>query len=280
MSGFGPYEQVRLARDTGGIFFQLPHEEQNLNDLDDREYAALAMREYLPNLNSRRRYMQEVQESRFRLAIRSAIGYLNPFLPVNKDIEVPEVEHFVVNPAQSGPKVQQRLNQIKRVLLQVHQAHQAIDSVRELRDSEPSVRWRANYDLIDAQLFAYKVRLFEYGIAIEQFYKSMPRRIASTMPLHNRWEIRHGAAKLIMPDPVQEKLLGVTADELVRYHKQALDQLASVEKLHPGTPWATRAKWEQGRRFGATFRSWHYKPPPPRPRSNKPKPKPIPVPNL
>jgi len=39
MSGFGPYEQVRLARDSGGIFFQLPHEEENLNDFKKKQFS-------------------------------------------------------------------------------------------------------------------------------------------------------------------------------------------------------------------------------------------------
>src|SRR5262249_26424295 len=41
MSGFGPYEQVRLSRDTGGIFFILPNEEANVNEPDFRQYASL-----------------------------------------------------------------------------------------------------------------------------------------------------------------------------------------------------------------------------------------------
>ena len=279
MSGFGPYEQVRLARDSGGIFFQLPHEEENLNDFKQKQFASLRLREYLPNLDSRRVYIGDVSKSKFRAAIRTAIALLNPLNPQNKGLEVPEIEHFVVDPVQSTSRVLARLQQISKVLQVMASAHQNLAAVRSLRDAEPSLRWRANYDLMTAQLMAYRVRLFEYGIALGQFGKNMPRLIPPKNPPHNRWEIRHGSNKLLMPDAQQEKALGVTAEQLRSYHREALQQLASVRETHQGTPWAMRAQWEEGRRFGATFRSWYYQKPKPRP-NNKPRPKPVPVPKL
>ena len=279
MSGFGPYEQVRLVRDSGGIFFQLPHEEENLNDFKKKQFAALTMREYLPNLESRREYIVEVSKSRFRMAIREVIGMLNPYAPQNKALEIPEIEHFVVDPVRSTTKVIARIQQIGRVLKVMALAHRKLEVVRPLRDAEPSLRWRANYDLMPSQLMAYRVRLFEYGIALGQFGKNMPRLIPKANPPHNRWEIRHGSDKLIMPDAAQEKALGVTADQLRQFHRQALRQLVSVRETHAGTPWAMRAEWEEGRRFGATFRSWYQPPPKPRPKTAK-QPTPIPVPKL
>jgi hypothetical protein len=279
MSGFGPYEQVRLARDSGGIFFQLPHEEENLNDFKQKKFASLRLREYLPNLDSRRVYFGDVSKSKFRIAIRTAIALLNPLNPQNKGLEIPEIEHFVVDPVQSTSRVLARLQQISRVLQVMATAHQNLAAVRSFRDAEPSLRWRANYDLMSAQLMAYRVRLFEYGIALGQFGKNMPRLIPPKNPPHNRWEIRHGSDKLLMPDAQQEKALGVSAEQLRSYHREALQQLASVRETHQGTPWAMRAQWEEGRRFGATFRSWYYQTPKPRP-NNKPRPKPVPLPNL
>ena len=279
MSGFGPYEQVRLARDSGGIFFQLPHEEENLNDFKKKQFAALTMREYLPNLGSRRVYISNVSKSKFRVAIRTAIALLNPLNPQNQGLEIPEIEHFPVDPLQSTTQVLTRLQQISKVLQVMAIAHQRLAAVQSLRDSESSLRWRANYDLMNAQLMAYRVRLFEYGIALGQFGKNMPRLIPPKSPPHNRWEIRHGSDKLLMPDSQQEKALGVTAEQLRSYHREALQQLASVREAHEGTPWAMKAEWEEGRRFGATFKSWRYDPPKPRP-NNKPQPKPIPPPKL
>ncbi len=52
-AGFGPYEQVRIARQSGGIFFILPGEEENLSGAganQQREYNFLSMRKYTPGL--------------------------------------------------------------------------------------------------------------------------------------------------------------------------------------------------------------------------------------
>jgi hypothetical protein len=257
MSGFGPYEQVRLARNSGGIFFQLPTDGEDLYDFRKQRVTAEMMAGYAPSLASRSVYTREISTSEFRIAIRDAIELLNPFASQNSYLEIPEVEHFAVDPAQSSRDILRRLNQISRVLKVMAAAHQKLDAVQSLRDAESSLRWRANYDLMDAQLMAYRVRLFEYDIALGQFAKNMPRLVRTKNPPHNRWEIRHGADRLLMPDAPQEKALGVTAEQLRSDHREALKLLATVREVHKGTPWATRAEWEEGRRFGATFRSWH-----------------------
>ena len=138
-----------------------------------------------------------------------------------------------------------------------------------------SVRWRASYDLMNAQLYAYRVRLFEYGIALHQYGQNMPQLIKN--PKSNRWSIRTGVAKLVMPTEEQEKLLKVTADELRAAHEQALRGLAQVEQDHPGTPWARRAGYERQRNFGASFHEHYFAPVT---RSSKPRPKPTPPPKL
>ena len=79
MSGFGPYEQVRMARDSNGIFFQLPHEQENLNDWDGRKFESLALKEYLPSLDSRREYIESRDGSEFRKALWDVISLLNPY---------------------------------------------------------------------------------------------------------------------------------------------------------------------------------------------------------
>ncbi len=277
LSGFGPYEQVRWARDTGGIFFQLPHEEQNINDLDDRKFAMLDLREYVPDISSRREYLMHRQSSEFRKAIWDVIAMLNPYNEQVKDqLELPEYEYFHVNPAESVPKVAKRLQQIVRILGALSAAQQRLASVQRLRDQEPSPRWRANYDLMVAQLYAYRVRIFQYGIALDQFSKTMPQRIKK--PKSNRWSIRTGTSNLIMPDPAQEKLLKVTAEDIKSAIEQARKQFAMVQELHPRTPWARRAEWEEKRGYGANFSEHYHAPPKRTPR--KPRPKPTPPPKL
>ncbi|RPI81836.1 MAG: VWA domain-containing protein, partial [Planctomycetaceae bacterium] len=89
MSGFGPYEHVRLSRDTGGIFFQLPHEEQDLNDFDARKYAALDLKEYVPDLDARRNYAERRDKSPLRKVVWEVIGLVNPFDERNRELEIP-----------------------------------------------------------------------------------------------------------------------------------------------------------------------------------------------
>ncbi|MCH7990404.1 MAG: VWA domain-containing protein, partial [Planctomycetes bacterium] len=80
-AGFGPYEQVRLAKETNGIFFVLPGEEENLvgpGAHDRRKYHFLDMKEYEPSLQSRRQYEGEVAGSEFRRTLWEVIVTLNP----------------------------------------------------------------------------------------------------------------------------------------------------------------------------------------------------------
>ena len=66
-AGFGPYEQVRMARESGGIFFVLPGEEKNLVGRmanDKRKYDFLAIREYTPLLLDRETYKQQRMQSK------------------------------------------------------------------------------------------------------------------------------------------------------------------------------------------------------------------------
>ncbi len=272
MSGFGPYEQVRLCRDTGGIFFQLPNEETDINELDNRKLEALDLREYLPNIESRREYQGERDRSAFRKAVWDVILMLNPYDERFKGMEIPEHENFSVNPAESRAAAVRRLQQITSMIAALHEAQKHLEQVNGLRAKEPSIRWRANYDLIYAQIFAYKVRLFEYAVALDQFSKTMPQRIKN--PNSNRWAIATGARQLIFPDAEQAKALKISKKDVEDAYEKAQKQLQQVIDDHPKTAWSRRAEWEMGRGFGATFSEWRYDPPktPPPPRPPAPPP--------
>ena len=50
-SGFGPYEQTRMARETNGVFFMLPTVEPNLVRVKQKiKYDMEALRPYRPDL--------------------------------------------------------------------------------------------------------------------------------------------------------------------------------------------------------------------------------------
>lgn len=283
MSGFGPYDQVRLCRETGGIFFQLPHEQANLNDYEEKKYAALALREYMPDLSSRLQYSKDRGNSAFRKTIWSVIWSINPYNPALKGIELPDprYQNFSLNPASFGPVVQQRGKRVLAMLKLYERAIYEIERVRYLRAKEPSRRWRAAYDLIRAQLHWYQLRLFEYGIAMDQFVRvGMKQALAKTKGArqHNRWYVRETSRKLVLPDELNEKRFGVSPEVLKSKFEKAQGLLAAVKENHPGTPWAERAAWELRRPFGAVFRTY-YQAPPKRGKS-RPRPKPTPPPKL
>lgn len=275
LSGFGPYEQVRLCRDTGGVFFQLPNEETDINDLDNRKLEALGNRVYLPSLDSRREYAADRDHSPFRKAIWDVILMLNPYDERFKQMEIPDEEYFSVNWNESSANVVKRLQQISNMIVAINGAQTYLEKVKPLRDKEPSHRWRANFDLIYAQLYAYKVRLYEYGLALHQYGKTMPQRIKN--PQSNAWSIRTYAPGLIYPDAEQTKLMKITKKDVDADNERALALLKDVVAQHPGTPWARRAEYELSRQFGASFNEHHFVPQPP---PNPPPPPPPPPPKL
>ncbi len=99
-SGFGPYEQVRIAKQTGGIFFMLPGKEDNLagaGSLEERKFELLDMKEYLPDLNARIEYVRSRDASKFRDIQWRVIEELNPHLHDKLNMQ----EHaYSIDPAQ------------------------------------------------------------------------------------------------------------------------------------------------------------------------------------
>jgi hypothetical protein len=262
LSGFGPYEQVRVCRDTGGIFFMLPSEEQNINDPDARKYAALDLKEYAPDIATRRDYAERRDKSPLRRAVWEAIVLLNPFDPKNKDFEIPIDNWYSVNPAEYTPPVTEALARCRNLFELLTEAEQRLKSVEEMRNREKSQRWRASYDLMLGQLMAYRVRLFQYTIALEQFARSIPTRKFADKK-SNQWAVGIGAKDLLKPDEQQLRATRVSPDDLERARQAALKQFARVQEQHPGTPWAARAAWELTRGFGMTFLERYVAPPQP-----------------
>ena len=261
MSGFGPYEQVRIARDTGGIFFMLPHEEQNIHDFQERKYAALDMKEYIPDIRPRRDYAEIRDKSDFRRTVWEVIGLLNPYDKNNKFAEVPGHWYSTV-PSEMAPQVSAVMAQSLGTFGVMTEAQRRLEAVRPLRAKEPSRRWRANYDLMLAQIMSYRVRLFQYMIALDQFAKSVPTRKLSN-PKTNRWGVSVASGdKLLTPDAQQVAATKVSLADLEKARTAAIEQFKEMIKEHPNTPWAVRAAWELTRGYGMNFAEYVQPPPP------------------
>ncbi|MGE0374955.1 MAG: vWA domain-containing protein, partial [Planctomycetaceae bacterium] len=84
-SGFGPYAQVRLVRESGGIFFLLASDEAHLvgrsiHEGLQRKFDDVAMKEYEPLLLDKREYARRRDASEFRKTIWNVILTLNPHI--------------------------------------------------------------------------------------------------------------------------------------------------------------------------------------------------------
>ncbi len=248
-SGFGPYEQVRIAKQTGGIFFMLPGNEDNLagaGSFEQRKYELLDMKEYLPDLNSRMAYEKDRESHKFREVQWKVIVALNPYL--DKQLEMQE-HWYSLDHAEFSKQGEETAKRAMRAMGLLNESVKQLDSVKKLRDKEPSERWRANYDLMHAQCLAYRVRLFQLLLALDQHYKTKPKPKDEK---NNYWDI-HRVPQLLEPTKEQIKQTKVDVEELNRQDEMAKAEYKAVIENHPRTPYARRAQWELQYGFGMKF---------------------------
>lgn len=261
-AGFGPYAQVRLAKESGGIFFILPGEEENLIDarqIEKRKYEFLDMKEYQPYLGSRREYWQERDREDFRRTLFEVIKRLDP--NDDKLLNIKE-NWYSMNMAEFQSQASSEVDKAVRAMGQIEQQLAVLENIRPLRDTEVSMRWRANYDLAYAQLITFRIRLFQFLLAIDEHVATNPKPLNRGAQPSNRWNLGR-VRKMITPNEDQYARLKSSFNlkttreeylaELDVQEKEARRMLESVVALHPNTPWASRAKWELSKGFGMTF---------------------------
>lgn len=245
-SGFGPYEQVRMAKDSGGIFFVLPGEEENLvgqDAIDKRKFQFYDMKEYLPWLVSRREYVEDRKTSKFRETMWEVIAALNPH--TDKELNIQE-HHYPFEKEEFQKAGQVSFTRGVRALSMLNEAAKRLEKIKPLRASEESTRWRANFDLMHAQVLGYRVRLFQALLALDQHAKN-PQ--APKNKMSNEWHLQR-TPKMMAPDAQVVKATKIDMDELKKQEQTARDLLNQVVKDHPRTPWARRAEWELAYGFG------------------------------
>lgn len=263
-SGFGPYEQVRVARESGGIFFVLPGDETTLvgaGSNERRKYDFLSMREYQPNLTSRPLYVQERSTNKFREAVWQVVARLNPnedkllFQAHDPQLSL-QNEHFPLPLAEFQAAAKNQVAKAARSLNLTHEAIALLESVKPLRAQEAALRWRASYDLALAQLYMFRLRLYQYLLAMDVHANNMPK---PQNPKANEWNFWWGG-KPIVPDEAQFSRLAaafqmkMTRDDYLKMvqeeEKTSLERMQAVVKDHPGTPFARRAETEIRTGFG------------------------------
>jgi hypothetical protein len=248
-AGFSPYEQARLTKETGGIFFVLPHEEENLVGqaaIDKRKFAFLDMKEYAPELVPRRKYEELRSKSKLRIAVWEVVKFLNPFTDSKLNIQE---SWYSTDPAKFKPAGQESFDRALRAMGMLNQAAQILEKAKTFREKDESQRWRANFDLAYAQVLAYRVRLFQFLLAMDAYLNNLPQ---PKDPKNNVWNIVR-VKDMLAPTDRQIKLTKVDMNELKKQLELAKAQFEFVIKTHPGTPWANRAEYELSIGFGMKF---------------------------
>jgi hypothetical protein len=259
-SGFGPYVQVRMARETGGIFFVLPSTEPNLagaGSRANRKFDFLDMKEYQPDLNSRREYEVERNASKFRKSIWDIIVTLNPYLDDQLNIRS---QHYPIAPAEFQVEGVKNFQKAVRAMELLNRSMGILEDIKPLRAQEKSMRWRANFDLLYAQCLSYRVRLFQYMLAFDEHSRDMPKPEDKKS---NEWNARR-VPKTRVPDEEQfsriKQMFKISMSreeylaELQNHQDEATRMYQSVMSEHPRTPWAQRAEHELKQGFGMEFR--------------------------
>jgi len=255
-SGFGPYNQVRIAKETGGIFFVLPGEEENLTGAGAKErrvFKALDLKEYEPLLLPRAQYQKERQSNAFRRTIWEVIQTLNPY--ENKQLSIRE-HWYPLSPAEFQQTGREQFSKAVYALRLLDEQVPRLENIQKLRDKESSQRWRANFDLLYAQCLAYKVRLFQFLLAMDAHAKNPPK---ITKPNTNRWNLSRRKA-MLPPDDEQVRLTKVNLDQLNEFEQLARKKFQEVIEDHPRTPYARRAQYELSQGFGFAFVEAHRDP--------------------
>jgi len=243
-SGFGPYEQSRMARETGGVFFMLPSPETNLVRRDDRKYALAKLRPYMPDLEDRESYARDRDRSELRRTLWKVINDLNPWQ--NNQINLRE--HYSMDEAEFRKQAAQEMEKARKYVLYLDAAEKALEKLANERRKETYPRWQANYDLIYAQVLAYKVRVYQYGAYLQWWIDNPDKRPKKSIKppkpqsTDTYWDIR--TRKEVIPTPNFPK------EEIDKYIAKSTELFKKVIADHEGTPWESRAKWELSRGFG------------------------------
>lgn len=236
-SGFGPYEQCRLARETNGVFFMLPSVEAKLVGAQKHRYDMEALRPFRPDLRSRVEVFADRDKYPLRNLIWKVISDLNPWNPQAAKVVELQVE-FALNPQDLVQQIRNNQQKAMVLLKYLAEAQKAMEEGKKLREQEADPRWQANYDLIYAQIIAYQARIYEYGAGLEPYLKKLPYAPNTKSPnlVLVNWDV--GSRKETL------------TQESVPYIEQATGLLQDVLKTYPGSPWAARAQWELQRGYG------------------------------
>ena len=243
-SGFGPYALTRLVDQTKGQFLIMPSSAfSNPTANKQRQASFLAMKDYRPELLSRREYLQSVQRSQFRAKIAMIVKTIDPIRDERIRFQTQNLP--IENQALTTLR-QTELPKILQSLKSLNQAIESLESIRPLRQQEASKRWQANYDLMLGQCLANR-------ILVSQFLLAGHLRLLNPPKLGNPKNNTLNAfrSRTVVPfDTGLAKASKIDVEQLTRQHERANELFKFVIDTHPKTPWARFAVLELRRGFG------------------------------
>ena len=238
-SGFAPYELARIAKDTGGIYFILPSEEELRIRKREKAYSIQTLKEYVPDYESRQAYLTRRNESVLRQTLREVIA-------ITKDF--PYRHHYSVIPVEMLAQIQHELPLVTERLNALIAIEKRLRGIEKLRDREPEKRWQAAYDLMLAEVVAYQIKAFEYRANLQEMAGMIPEAKQQPTPeLTVVWSLDHN------------KEAKAPKDKTEKVYAEALRLCKLVIERHPETPWADLAQDEINRGFSIKRTEWHHK---------------------
>ncbi len=238
-SGFAPYELARLAKDTGGIYFLLPSEEGLRIVKREKAYSINALKEYVPDYESRSAYADRRAGSVFRRTLHEVIQETRKY---------PFRHAFPVMPAELIPAIEQEIPIVAERFKTLRAIEKRLRELEKLRNREPEKRWQAAYDLMLAQIVAYEIKAYEYQANLLEMRARPPRPSVLPSPeLYVQWWLDHSQEKKAPKEQTEKPYAEATR----------LFQL--VIERHPNTPWADLAQDEINRGFGVKRNEWKHK---------------------
>jgi len=245
-SGFAPFELARLAKDSGGIYFLLPSEENMRVRQREKAYSIATLKEYVPSYTDRASYMARRE--------KSDLGRLLTAIIQETSKDYVHRRGYSIDPAESQKEILEEVPRAQERLKRYMAMEQRLKAAKPLRDREPDKRWQAHYDLMLGQIVAYEVKAYEYLACLDEMADLMRKGQLkpSKMPIKDQltvnWVINHSQRQKAPKAETEKK------------YAEAKQLLQAVIKNHPNTPWADLAQDEMNRGFGCQRDEEHHGP--------------------
>lgn len=253
-SGFGPYGLTMLSRETGGIFFAVhPNREGSTQGWESvsnyashltQFYSPDVMKDYAPDYLPAKEFFglvaeQPIRHATIKAAKQSTSGEL--ILRTNRFFSKDRFERQLGTAQREAEDYAKRLSDV----------YHDLKIVEPELDYEKSKRWRANYSLAMANVEGSLARVYSWIALLEILDSRRPSfDMADQSHTNNFWTINE-SHELLKDERVHSMVASVK------------DRCRTIIKNHPGTPWATIAKWEMNIPFGFQGRQ-EYVPPVPK----------------